>query len=168
MSQYTFNFLRPPNRRVSIASRLLDATDDTIVLATELSPSKPLNYLGNIVMGVGYRAVWFLFKGRPFDIGRIYRSDGTWTGYYVDILEPVQWAGADPNTLKPIVDLFLDLWIAPDGQYEILDEDEFEDAITLGHITSDQIDHARRVLKELVEATEQGEFPPAVVKEFRP
>jgi predicted RNA-binding protein associated with RNAse of E/G family len=164
--QLTFSFIRPPDRRVSLKSRLLDARDETIVLATELSPSKPVDYFGEIVMGVGYWAVWFLFKGRPFDVGRVYRPDGTWTGYYVDILEPVQWKGSDPNTLEPIIDLFLDLWVAPDGKYMILDEDEFEEAISLGHLTSEQIDHARSVLRELIEATERKEFPPAVVREF--
>jgi predicted RNA-binding protein associated with RNAse of E/G family len=109
----------------------------------------------------------FLFKDRPFIVGRVYRPNRTWTGYYVDVLETVQWEGANPNTLKPIKDLFLDLWIAPDGKYIVLDEDELEEAISLGHLTSERADHARSVLQELVEATERGEFPPAVVKEFR-
>ena len=166
--QLTFDFIRPPDRRVSIRSLLLDATDTTIVLALELSPHRPVDYCGETVMDVGYWAVWFLFKGRPFDIGRVYRPDGTWTGYYVDVLEPVQWEASDPNTLEPIIDLFLDLWIAPDGKYMVLDEDEFEEAISLGHLTGEQVDHARSVLQELVEATEREEFPPAVVREFRP
>jgi len=165
--EVTFNFIRPPDRRVSIKSRLLEATDDTIVLATELSPSKGVHYLGESVMSVGFWAVWFLFKGRPFDVGRVYRPDGTWTGYYVDILEPVYWEGSDPNTLQPLTDLFLDIWIAPDRNYMILDEDEFEEAVRLGHITPPQTSHARNVLQELVEATERKDFPPTLVREFR-
>lgn len=165
--ELTFDFIRPPDRRVSIQSRLLDATDDTIVVATELSPSKPIYYFGEIVMDVGWWAVWFAFKGRPFDVGRVYRPDGTWTGYYVDVLEPVRWKGSDPTTAEPLVDLFLDLWIAPNGRYVVLDEDEFEEAISLGHLKSEQIEHARGVLRDLIHATERGEFPPAVVKEFR-
>ncbi len=163
----TFDFIRPPERRVSIQSRLLDSTDDTIVVATALSPSKPVDHFGEIVMDAGCWAVWFLFQGRPFDIGRVYRPNGTWTGYYVDILEPVRWEGSDPTTLEPIIDLFLDLWIAPDGRHLVLDEDEFEEAIGLGNLKREQIDHARRVLRELIQATERGDFPPAVVKEFR-
>jgi len=119
-------------------------------------------------MNSGYWAVWFLFKDRPFDIGRFYRPDGTWTGYYADVLEPVRWAGSDPTTLAPIIDLFLDLWIAPDGRHLVLDEDEFEEAISRGSVTIDQIVHARSVLRYLVQATERGEFPPLLVKEFRP
>ena len=118
-------------------------------------------------MDAGYWAVWFLFKHRPFDVGRFYRPDGTWTGYYVDVLEPVQWTGSDPTTLEPITDLFLDLWIAPDGRYVILDEDEFEEAISRGSLTPEQIGHARRVLQELTAATARGAFPPDVAKDFR-
>ncbi len=139
-----------------------------IVVAHESSPSKPVDYLGEIVLASGYWAVWFLFKDRPFDVARFYRPDGTWTGYYADILEPVRWKGSDPTTIEPIIDLFLDLWIAPDGRYLVLDEDEFEEAVSRGSVTGEQVVHARSVLENLVEATERGEFPPAVVKEFRP
>jgi len=165
--ELTFDFIRAPDRRFSFRSLLLNVTDDIIVTAHELSPSKPVEYLGDVVLDVGYWAVWFLFKGRPFDIGRVHRPDGTWTGYYADILEPVRWEGSDPTTLQPIVDLFIDLWVAPDGRYVVLDEDEFEEAISLGRLKSGQIDHARGVLRELIQATGRGEFPPAMVKEFR-
>ncbi len=125
----TFDYLRPPNRRVSVKSQLLEANSETIVMAHAYSPSKPVIYSGEIVLDVGYWGIWFLFKNRSFDTGRVYRPDRTWMGYYVDVLEPVQWRGSDPSTLEPITDLFLDLWIAPDGNYMVLDEDELEDAV---------------------------------------
>jgi len=167
-SELTFEFIRPPDRRSLLRSLLLDATDNIIVTSHESSPSKPLEYLGEIVLDAGYGMVWFLFKDQPFDVARVYHPDGTLTGYYTDILAPVRWEGSDPTTLEPIVDLFLDLWIAPDGRYIVLDEDEFEDAVRLGNLTREQVDHARSVLRELIEAIERGEFPPPVVKEFRP
>ena len=148
-------------------SLLLNATDDTIVVAHEASPSKPVEYLGERVLDSGYWAGWFLFKDQPFDVARFYRPDGTWTGFYADVLEPVRWKGSDPTTIEPIIDLFFDLWIAPDGRYLILDEDEFEEAVSRGRVTSGQIVHARGVLESLVEATKRGEFPPAPVKAFR-
>src|SRR5438132_9590207 len=147
-------------------SDLLQATNNMIVVATDLAPSKPVEYLGEIVMDAGYRAVWFLFKDQPFDIGRIYRPDGTWTGYYADVLEPVRWDGSDPTTLEPIIDLFLDLWIAPDGKFAVLDEDELEEAAARGSITAYQIDHARRARQKMIEATGRGAFPPALLKQF--
>jgi predicted RNA-binding protein associated with RNAse of E/G family len=164
---FTFEFIRPPDDRVSFKSLLLEARDDLIVVAHASSPSKPVEYLGEIVLDVGYWTVWFLFNGKPFDVGRFYRPDGTWTGYYVDVLEPVRWKASDPHTLEPITDLFLDLWIAPNGKYIVLDEDEFAEAVTLGHLSSAQAKHARNVLQELITATEQRVFPPQVAREFR-
>jgi hypothetical protein len=114
----------------------------------------------------GYWGVWFVFKNRPFDVARVYRPDRTWTGYYVDVLEPVRWEGANADTLLPIVDLFLDIWIAPDGGHVILDEDEFQEAVSLGRLTDRQVEHARDVLRELVASIETAEFPPAVVRAF--
>lgn len=165
--QLRFEFIRSPDRRLSMQTDLLSATDDLIVVTHDLTPSAPLAYGGEIVMDRGYRAVWFLFKDRGYDVGRVYRPDGAWTGYYVDVLEPVRWTGSDPWTLQPVIDLFLDLWIAPDGGYAVLDEDEFEDALKTGRLTPDQAVHARRVIAELAEATTRGTFPPEVVKEFR-
>lgn len=162
-----FEFVRPPDRRVTMPTRLLQATEHLLVVTHEISPSNPLTFQGEIVMDRGYRAVWFLFNDQPYDVGRFYRPDGTWTGYYADVLEPVHWAGADPKTLEPIVDLFLDLWIAPDGQYAVLDEDEFEEAIDRKILSPEQIRHARDVLDELVRTTVQGVFPPDVVRDFR-
>ena len=149
-------------------TNLLRASNEIIVVSHTLAPSKPLEAFGEIVMDAGYRAVWFLFKDQPFDVGRISRPDGTWVGYYADILEPVRWKDADATTLEPIVDLFLDLWIAPDGRFLVLDEDEFEDAIAQGILSASQIDHARHVLSEMIGATKRGEFPSAEVKRFRP
>lgn len=168
LSHLTFDFIRPPGRRVQMRTDLLRASSKIIVVSHTLAPSKPLEAFGETVMDAGYRAVWFLFKGQPFDVGRISRPDGTWMGYYTDILEPVHWKDADATTLEPIVDLFLDLWIAPDGRFLVLDEDEFEEAVGRQILTRHQIDHARRVLNELIAATNRGEFPSAEVKRFRP
>lgn len=167
-SRLRFEFIRAPDRRVFIETDILRATDDLIVVAHALSPSTPLTFRGEVVMERGYRAVWFLFKNQAYDVARVYRPDGPWTGYYVDVLEPVRWTGAEPATLEPVIDLFLDLWIAPDGGYAVLDEDEFEEAIARGVLTPRQVNHARQVLGDLVEATAQGGFPPQVVKDFRP
>lgn len=165
--ELTFDFIRPPDRRISLRTLLLEATDELIVVAHESSASKPVEYLGERVLDAGYWAVWFLFKNQPFDVGRFYRPDGTFTGYYADILEPVRWDRDNPASLEPIIDLFLDLWIAPDGSHLVLDEDEFQDAVDLGSLTTAQIEHARTILQDLIKATERGTFPPAIVKDFR-
>jgi predicted RNA-binding protein associated with RNAse of E/G family len=165
-AELNIDYFRPPDCHRYWKSLLLDATNDVMVMVVSYSPSKPVHYSGEIVLDTGYKGIWFLFKGQPFDVGRVYRPNGTWTGYYVDILEPVHWEASDPSTLQPIVDLFLDLWIAPDGTCMVLDEDEFEEATSLGHLTSQQASHARSVLGELVSAAKRKEFPPVMVREF--
>ena len=165
--ELTFEFIRPPGRRHTFRSTLLEADAEHIVLAHRAYPSKPLIHAGEEVMAAGYWAVWFLFKGRPFDVGRFYRPDGSWTGYYVDVLEPVRWDGADPHSLVPLVDLFLDIWIAPGGEYLVLDEDELAAAVAAGHLTARQIRHADATLRDLIGQIERGTFPPEIVSGFK-
>ncbi len=163
---FRFVFVRPPNRRSTYSSTLLHAGEDRIVIEQTISPSKPLRIDDQEVMGSGYHAVWFLYKEARWDVARVYQPDGTFTGYYADILEPVRWEGAGPHTLAPIVDLFLDLWIMPDGRVTVLDEDEFEAALSSGAISPQQGQEARRTLSELLERIRNHTFPPDVVREY--
>ncbi len=119
-------------------------------------------------MAGGYWMVWFLYKNMPWDIARFYRPDGLWTGYYVDVLEPVRWRNDDPATLETLVDLFLDVWITPRGKVIVLDEDEFEEAVAAGHLTLDQERHARGVLRNLLTSLADDTFPPSIVRNFAP
>lgn len=165
---FRFDYIRLPNRRYRFDSELLHADAETIVLRHEIQPSKPFVFQGEEVIGPGYSAVWFLFQGEPYDIGRFYRSDGTFTGYYVDILEPVHWTVEPELALEPLVDLFLDLWIAPSGEHAVLDEGEFEAAAQGRVLTPVQVDHARAALADLVAALADGTFPPdQVTSEMR-
>jgi predicted RNA-binding protein associated with RNAse of E/G family len=141
-----------------------------VVLTHPAYPSKPLVSRGVEVIAAGFAVVWFLFQGRPYDIGRFYRPDGTWTGYYVDILEPVAWEGGRSPRFHPIVDLALDVWIDPDGAYTVLDEDEFEAFVRDGSLTDQQERHARAVLTHVLRDVENGSFPPEDVRHssYRP
>jgi len=146
----------------------LRADAEIIVLRHEIQPSKPFVFGGEEVIGPGYGAVWFLFQGEPYDIGLFYRPDGTWTGYYVDVLEPVRWTVEPALVLDPLVDLFLDLWISPSGESAVLDEDEFEDAEHQGAITPSQVTQARTTLARLLADLRAGTFPPDSVTAYRP
>jgi predicted RNA-binding protein associated with RNAse of E/G family len=163
---FRFEVVRLPDRRTTFHSTLRQVDERLIVLSHQITPSKPFTYRGDEVIGSDYQAVWFLFKDEPYDIGRFYRPDGTWTGYYVDILDPVCWRGPDASTLQPLVDLFLDLWIAPDLSYSVLDEDELAEALFQGAISSERADNARAVLAGLIAEVEAGTFPPQAVREF--
>lgn len=117
-------------------------------------------------MKQGYRCVWFLFQGEPWDIARFSRPDGDFTGYYVDVLEPVRWQVEGTLRLEPVTDLFLDLWITPAGAPHVLDEDEFIDAVERAVLTTDQAAHAQNVLHDLQHKIDDGTFPPSGVRAY--
>jgi predicted RNA-binding protein associated with RNAse of E/G family len=144
----------------------MHADREVVIISHAAQPSKRLYHAGDVVIDGGYHVVWFLFQGQPYDIGRFYRPDGSWTGYYVDILESVQWERDNPHSIEPLVDLALDIWIAPDGSYQVLDEDEFEEYVSNGDLTSAQAFQAQTTLTELVSFIENGSFPPRIVKEY--
>jgi predicted RNA-binding protein associated with RNAse of E/G family len=81
----------------------------------------------------------------------------------VDITEPIHWDGADACTLDAVVDLFLDVWITPDGAHDVLDQDELEEAAGLGHVTPTQVRAAHDALRTVVSQIASGTFPPEVV-----
>lgn len=165
MTRLSYTYIRPP-RHFSFEGELLEATAAYLIFQGSLAPSQPLRVNGEEVLAGGYQAVWFLFQGQPWDVARVYRPDGVWTGYYVDMLEPVRWTDADPSTLCPLVDLFLDLWISSNGDARLLDADELEAALASGVISEGQAALARRTQDQLRQEVARGRFPPALVTSF--
>jgi predicted RNA-binding protein associated with RNAse of E/G family len=137
-----------------------------IVLAHHVKPKSPIVIDGAEALVPGDLAIWFLFKGEPFDIARIYSPRGQFRGYYVDALEPVRWDGSDPHSLETLVDLYLDMWIWPRRGYSILDEDELAAAQEDGHISSTQAHNALATIASIANRIAIGSFPPEPVREF--
>lgn len=110
-----------------------------------------------------YRAIWFIFEGAWYDLGKIYALSGELQGYYCDIIRPAK------RTLEglEIEDLILDLWVFPDGHWKVLDEEEFEEALRRGWLEEELAARARDELQKLLEDVISGRFPPPVVKQFR-
>lgn len=154
---------RLPDRVHEFPSTLLDASTEVLVLAHRLYPKGPVLAGSDAVIHPGDLAVWFLLKGQAFDIARIYRPTGQFRGFYVDALEHVCWEDADTETLGPLVDLFLDIWIWPDLRFSILDESELEEAEERGWISAPQAKLARETIHDLVEQIEECVFPPTMV-----
>lgn len=156
---FSFTYRRLPDREYRFDSVLLEATEDRIVLEHELRPSTPLRIEEQTVLDDGYSGVWFLFQGCPWDIARVYHPDGTWSGYYVDVLRPVRWQGDDPDSLEPLVDLFLDLWITPEGHTYLLDQEELDAAVRTGGIALEEARTAQAMASHLLSESEAGRFP---------
>jgi hypothetical protein len=96
------------------------------------------------------------FFARPFNLLEFRGTDGELLGHYSDIGEPTIQLG--PSNYQ-MTDLFLDIWLFPDGRLLELDWDEFEDAVERQVITPAQANLAREAMKRLVREVEQGIYP---------
>lgn len=96
-----------------------------------------------------------LFYREPFNILLLFEASGRLLGSYSDI--------ASPLTRQPdgyhLTDWFLDVWIPSFGGLNILDEDEFEDAIAANLLQPAEIHAARQALQRLVQEHAAGVFP---------
>jgi predicted RNA-binding protein associated with RNAse of E/G family len=158
-----YGYLRPPDRLSVFHATLLHESEEYIVLTHTVHPSQPVIQLGKPALLDGSSITWFLFKDRSYDVGLFYLPDGTWSGYYIDLTEPVHWEGSNAGTLETVVDLFLDIWIAPSGEHELLDEDELVLAEAHGWVTAAQVAHAYRAREDVLAEMKAGTFPPASV-----
>jgi uncharacterized protein len=77
--------------------------------------------------------------------------------WYIDIIFE---HGFDVNGCFYYDDLYLDLIVSPDGQVEVHDADELEDALKVGIISQAQFDLAWRETNRLVALLETGELRP--------
>ena len=162
MKTITLTYKRLPDRINYFQQQLLYEDDDVIVTTQKIKPSAEIVQNGHTVLGENFTAIWFVFTGLWYDIGKIYNPNNEWTGYYCDIIKPV-----NRSTEKfEIVDLFLDLWVSPDGSYEIQDEDEFETALSEGSITPKLAKKARKELNDLIDDVTSGNFPPEFVRNY--
>jgi len=162
MRVVTLRYRRPPDRLTTIETRLLEETSDLVIMQHTIRTSKPLEVNGSTVLDDGYGAVWFIYRGEHHDIGVITDPTGDLTGYYCDAILPM----ISRNGIYEITDLFLDLWISPDGQTIVLDEDEFDDAISKGWITDAEARIAREEVDRMVLGVREGTFPPDRVRDY--
>lgn len=163
MKTITLTYKRLPDRVNYFEQQLLYKDKEVIVTTQSVTPSAPIIINGETVLDDNFNVIWFVFTGLWYDIGKVYNLNNEWTGYYCDIILPVE---RTPDKFE-IVDLFLDLWISPDGTYEIQDEDEFEIALENGIIDTELAEKARIALNNLIDEVESGNFPPEFVKNYR-
>lgn len=162
MRNSTLYYRRPPDRLAIIETRILEETSNLVVMQHTIKTSKPLEVNGIKVLDDGYNAVWFVYQGEHHDIGVISDPTGNFTGYYCDAILPV----ISRNGIYDITDLFLDLWISPDGQTTVLDEDEFFDAKSKGWISDDEARIAWEEICRMIRGVREGNFPPDHVRRY--
>ncbi len=94
----------------------------------------------------------YYYEDRWFNIFEIASSLGMRKGWYCNITEP---AHIYTDRIEQ-VDLFLDVWVDPDGRPLILDEDEFVAATTL---SAAQRQGAQQGLHDLLRTLQERQTP---------
>jgi hypothetical protein len=162
----TILYRRPPHPVSRYPGLLLSVRKESLTIQSRLNLPQPHQVAGRIIAATGYWAIWFVFKGKWFDIGKFYDQSKNWLGYYCDIVKPIRRLMSGSST-SLLTDLFLDIWITPDGEVYVLDEDELENAVRHSFISKSLAAKARSQLRMLMKKIELQEFPPTRVKEAK-
>ncbi|WP_297420912.1 DUF402 domain-containing protein [Thermococcus sp.] len=156
-------YKRIPNRVLERDDEVVADLDNIIIARSSFSGMlTPLRVNGVKVIDNGYGMVYFAFVGKNYDILKVYDEEENFKGLYVDVLA---YTRRDGDTLE-MLDLFLDIFIFPNGEAFLLDEDELEMALNYGLIDRETFNFAYSVADELLEKLKRGEFPPQIVWEY--
>ena len=162
MSNVHIHYRRPPDRYDVFVQRLIHQDPEVVVTFLDRTPlSRPSVVDGRVILEDGSPVVWFTFPGVWHDIGRFHRADGTFTGFYANILTPVRFLDDDA---WETTDLYLDVWLEPGRDPVILDEDEFSEAIARGWIDDATAAAARAEAARLLELAAGNAWPPPPVE----
>jgi len=154
---------RPPDR-LELHEQFLvhDTSDVKVTFAPSVVRPDPLRIEGRTVLENGSPVVWFTFPGAWHDIGRFHTANGVFTGFYANIITPVELG---PGHVWDTTDLFLDLWMDEFGVH-VLDENDFEEAIAREWMDDTTIRQARTEIERLRSAAQSDTWPPAAVNEW--
>ena len=163
MRRVRIHYRRLPDREQVFDQRVvLDQGDVIVTLTDPMEIASPMLVAGGTVLEPGSRVVWFTFPGRWYDVGRFHRADGTFTGIYGNVLTPPRILGDVWYT----TDLFLDVWLPPEGGASLLDEDELEEALARSNIDAELAARAREEAAGMLEEAATGAWPPRIVQEW--
>ncbi len=109
--------------------------------------------LGRIARGT--HSLEYYWLDRWYNIFRFSDAKGQLRNYYCNVNVPPTIEG---NVLR-YIDLDLDILVAPDFAYQILDTDDFERHAELYNYPADFRPRAQRAVDELVKMIEQRDFP---------
>jgi hypothetical protein len=98
--------------------------------------------------------VEFYYWNRWYNVFQISAPDGTLKGWYANVGLPAELV-TETGDLQ-YVDLALDVWMRPSGDYVVLDQDEFDELLTHYVELADAAERGRDALLELVKS---GQLP---------
>jgi predicted RNA-binding protein associated with RNAse of E/G family len=158
------HYRRPPDREEIFEQRVVEWRSDCVVTLLESARlERPMHIAGALALAPGSPIVWFTFPGVAHDVGRFHTADGAPTGFYANVLTPVEFLAPDRWRTT---DLFLDVWLDATGRVHVLDEDELAAAVRAGWIDAPTATAERAEAARIVARAGQGEWPPPVVREW--
>ena len=156
-------YKRVPDRILEREDELIADLGDIIVAKSKFEGMlTPLFVNGVKVIDNGYTMIYFAFIGEKYDILKVYDREGNFKGLYIDVLAYTKREGDNLEML----DLFLDIFIFPNGEAFLLDEEELEMALNYGLIDKETFDFAYSKAEEIIKKFREGAFPPDVVWKY--
>ncbi len=161
-----------PGKEVTFYEEDFLAQDETCVqtfktlpdeLSARLSESLAKQQLIQPGQRVGTISKVYFFT-EPFNLLEFRDMNGALLGHYSDIGEPA--IRISPNEIQ-MTDLYLDIWLHPNGELLELDWDEFEEAIQKQVITLAQAEFARIAMQRLIAETKKGIYPSKYANHFK-
>lgn len=140
-------------RKRYIPNEIVDISSDEVIykdeekLITKWFPIKPKENISH-----GESCVYF---SKGWKISKFYRKDGSFKYWYCDIIRSEYDVKKDTYIL---IDLLLDVIVHPNGSYEVLDEEELEEALEKKIITEEIAKEAKEKLNNLLLLLNSGKF----------
>ena len=144
-------------RKRFIPNEIVDISSDKVLLLTDeimVTEWIPINPRSDMSYGKSYT---FFKKG--WKISQFLDANKELICWYCDIID--YKISNDEYTL---IDLLVDVKIYPNGEYEVLDLDELDEAVNEKLINENKKEEALNKLNRLLELIKKGEFPPKECK----
>ena len=135
-----------PDENIELKDDMILALEPNLII-TSWNVLKPRR---DISRGV---SAYFIDKG--IKVSKVFDNAGQMVYWYCDIIETHYHEKENIYTFN---DLLIDVIVYPDGQVEVLDMDEFADAMEQGILSVGTIAHAMRATDDLLHTIYAGEF----------
>ena len=135
-----------PDENIELKDDMILALEPNLII-TSWNVLKPRR---DISRGV---SAYFIDKG--IKVSKVFDNAGQMEYWYCDIIETHY---DEKENIYTFNDLLIDVVVYPDGQVEVLDMDEFADAMEQGILSVGTIAHAMRATDDLLHTIYAGEF----------
>ena len=135
-----------PDENIELKDDMILALEPNLII-TSWNVLKPRR---DISRGV---SAYFIDKG--IKVSKVFDNAGQMVYWYCDIIETHY---DEKENIYTFNDLLIDVVVYPDGQVEVLDMDEFADAMEQGILSVGMIAHAMRATDDLLHTIYAGEF----------